>query len=165
MEKLLCAPNEWTEQKADRLAGKYLTFSLHGEFYGIGVLKVREIIRHHTITVVPQMPPHILGVINLRGKVIPVMDLRQRFGFPNAVKNEHACIVVVQTILLAGNTASVGMMVDSVEEVVNFDADDIEQPPELGVRMAANYILGMAKVKGTVKVLLDVDRVVGAVGG
>jgi len=143
------------------LAGKYLTFTLHGESYGIEVLKVREIIRHAAITPVPQMPEHVRGVVNLRGKIIPVMDLRMRFRFPVTVGSEHTCIVVTQVKLSDGKVTSMGLVVDGVEEVVNIAAADIEETPNFGGQVAVDYILGMAKVKGAVKVLLDIDRVVG----
>jgi purine-binding chemotaxis protein CheW len=144
------------------LAGKYLTFNLHGESYGIEVLKVREIIRHLIITAVPQMPDYIRGVINLRGKIIPVMDLRVRFGFPNVANTEQTCIVVVQVKLPDGKATPMGLVVDGVEEVVNFYLADIEATPDFGGQIVVDYILGMAKVKGVVKVLLDIDRVIGA---
>ena len=147
---------------ATSLAGKYLTFNLHAESYGIDVLKVREIIRHITITAVPQMPEYIRGVINLRGKIIPVMDLRVRFGFPNVTNTDQTCIVVVQVKLPDGKSTAMGMVVDGVEEVTQLNAADIEAPPDFGGRIAVDYILGLAKVKGVVKVLLDIDRVVGA---
>jgi purine-binding chemotaxis protein CheW len=144
------------------LAGKYLTFTLHGESYGIDVLKVREIIRHSSITAVPQMPPHIRGVINLRGKIIPVMDLRQRFEFAAAADTEQTCIVVVQVKLPDGKATPMGLVVDGVEEVINLAAADIEATPAFGGQICTDYILGMAKVKGQVKALLDIDGVVGA---
>jgi purine-binding chemotaxis protein CheW len=144
------------------LAGKYLTFKLQEESYGIEVLKVREIIRHLNITAVPQMPEYIRGVINLRGKIIPVMDLRLRFGFPNVTNTEQTCIVVVQVKLPDGKVTPMGLVVDGVEEVVSFNAADIEHTPDFGGQIAVDYILGMAKIKGLVKVLLDIDRVIGA---
>ena len=147
---------------ATTLAGKYLTINLHGESYGIEVLKVREIIRHLIITAVPQMPDYIRGVINLRGKIIPVMDLRVRFGFPNAANTDQTCIVVVQVKLPDGKATPMGLVVDGVEEVVSFNAADIEATPDFGGQIAVDYILGIAKVKGVVKVLLDIDRVIGA---
>ena len=150
---------------ADReLAGKYLTFTLQGESYGIEVLKVREIIRHVAVTAVPQMPAHIRGVINLRGKIIPVMDLRRRFGFPNFADNDQACTVVVQVKLPDGKVTLMGLEVDGVEEVINLTGADIEETPDFGGQISVDYILGMAKVKGAVKVLLDIDRVIGAAG-
>lgn len=142
------------------LTGKYLTFTLQGESYGIDVLKVREIIRHITITAVPQMPAYIRGVINLRGKIIPVMDLRRRFDFPNVANTDQTCIVVVQVKLPDGKATAMGMVVDGVEEVISFNAADIEKTPDFGGQIAVDYILGMAKVKGVVKVLLDIDKVI-----
>ena len=149
-------------KSATSVSGKYLTFTLHHESYGIDVLKVREIIRHSNITAVPQMPPHIRGVINLRGKIIPVMDLRVRFEFPNTADNQQTCIVVVQVKLPEGKTVPMGLVVDGVEEVVNLAATDIEDAPEFGGQICTSYILGIAKVKGAVKTLLDIDGVVGA---
>jgi purine-binding chemotaxis protein CheW len=144
------------------LAGKYFTFHLGAESYGIDVLRVREIICLTTITAVPQMPPYIRGVINLRGKIIPVMDLRLRFGFPEAAQNEQTGIVVAQVILPDGKVASMGLVVDGVEEVVNISAADIEQTPDFGGTICADYIIGIAKIKGAVKALLDIDGVIGA---
>jgi len=143
-------------------AGKYLTFTLHNESYGIDVLKVREIIRLTTITVVPQMPAYVRGVINLRGKIIPVMDLRLKFGFAEAASTETTCIIVVQVKLPDGNSNQMGLVVDGVEEVANIAAADIEETPDFGGQIATDYIVGMAKLKGAVKTLLDIDGVVGA---
>ena len=115
-----------------QLAGKYLTFTLHCEAYGIDVLKVREIIRLTTITSVPQMPAYVRGVINLRGKIIPVMDLRLRFGFPDAPGTDQTCIIVVQVKLPDGKAAQMGLVVDGVEEVISLAASDIEETPDFG---------------------------------
>lgn len=147
-----------TRQKA----GKYLTFNLHQESYGIDVLKVREIIRLTNITVVPQMPAYVRGVINLRGKIIPVMDLRVRFEFPNAEATEQNCIIVVQVKLPDGKSTQMGLVVDGVEEVVSLAAADIEETPDFGAQIDTDYIVGMAKIKGAVKTLLDIDGIVGA---
>lgn len=144
------------------LYGKYLTFTLHHESYGIDVLKVREIIRHNKITAVPQMPAYIRGVINLRGKIIPVMDLRRRFEFGFAGRTEQTCIVVVQVKLPDGEPTAMGLVVDGVEEVINLNAVDIEETPSFGGQICTDYIIGIAKVKGAVKVLLDIDGIVGA---
>jgi purine-binding chemotaxis protein CheW len=141
------------------LAGKYLTVVLDNEAYGIAVLKVREIIRLQKITPVPQMPGFVKGVINLRGRVIPVIDLRVKFGL-KAEFAERTCIVVVQVAVSAEQTVQMGLIVDSVEEVVNLTAGEIEPTPEFGTRIDTSYLLGMAKVKGQVKTLLDLDRVV-----
>ena len=150
------------EVALSNLTGKYLTFTLQGESYGIEVLKVREIIRHLNVTAMPQMPDFIRGVINLRGKIIPVMDLRLRFGFPNVTNTDQTCIVVTQVKSPDGKALPMGMVVDGVEEVINLNAADIETTPDFGGEIATEYIRGMAKVKGVVKVLLDIDRVVGA---
>lgn len=142
-----------------RLAGKYLTVVLDNEAYGIAVLKVREIIRLQKITPVPQMPVFVKGVINLRGRVIPVIDLRIKFGL-QAVLAERTCVVVVQIALDAGRNVQMGLVVDCVEEVVNLTAAEIEPTPEFGARIDTSYLLGVAKVKGVVKTLLDIERVV-----
>ena len=143
-----------------RVAGKYLTFTLQAESYGIDVLKVREIIRVTAITAVPQMPAHIRGVINLRGKIIPVMDLRVRFAFA-ATNAEQNCIVVVQVRLPDGKNTQMGLIVDGVEEVINIAEGDIEETPNFGGQVATDYLIGIAKVKGVVKSLLNIDEVVG----
>jgi purine-binding chemotaxis protein CheW len=149
-----------TTTTGKNLAGKYLTFTLHRESYGIAVLKVREIIRLANITAVPQMPDYVRGVINLRGKIIPVMDLRLRFGFPETENTDLTCIVVVQVQLPeGGKVTQMGLVVDGVEEVVNIAAADIEETPDFGAAVSTECILGMAKIKGAVKTLLDIDRV------
>ena len=156
-QQLATAPSGARQQ-----AGKYLTFTLQGESYGIDVLKVREIIRVTTITAVPQMPAYVRGVINLRGKIIPVMDLRLRFGFADTAGTDQTCIIVVQVKLADGKATQMGLVVDGVEEVVNLAPGDIEGTPDFGGKISTDYIIGMAKVKGTVKTLLNIDRVVGA---
>ena len=145
-----------------RLAGKYLIFTLEKESYGINVLQVREIIRLTDITSVPQMPAYVRGVINLRGKIIPVIDLRTRFGFAAVKNTDVTCIVVVQVKMSDGKAALMGLIVDSVEEVTNIPAVDVEPTPDFGSKIETDYILGMAKVKGTVKTLLNVERVLTA---
>ena len=150
-----------TAATGQNLAGKYLTFILGGESYAIPGLKVREIIRLTSITTVPQMPDYIRGVINLRGKIIPVMDLRLRFGFAAATNTEQNCIVVVQVKNPAGQATAMGLVVDAVEEVAQLAAVDIEQTPDFGAQVDTGYILGMAKIKGVVKALLDIDKVIG----
>jgi purine-binding chemotaxis protein CheW len=144
------------------LAGKYLTFTLQNESYGIDVLKVREIIRLTTITTVPQMPSYVRGVINLRGKIIPVIDLRVRFGFDDVKNTDQTCIIVVQVKLPDGKNTHMGLIVDGVEEVINLATADIEDTPDFGGKISTHYILGMAKVKGVVKTLLDIDGALGA---
>ncbi len=143
------------------LAGKYLAFALGHEEYGLPVLKVREIIKVMDITQVPQVPPHVRGVINLRGKVIPVIDLRLKFGFPAQDYTERTCIIVVE-VALSGANVMMGIVVDSVSEVLNIAAADIDETPDFGAHVTTDYILALAKVKGTVKILLDLDRVLGS---
>jgi len=143
------------------LAGKYLTFTLHRESYGIEVIKVREIIRLANITAVPQMPDYVRGVINLRGKIIPVIDLRLRFGFPEADTTALSCIIVVQVKLPDSRATQMGLVVDGVEEVISIAATDIEETPDFGAQVSTECILGMAKIKGVVKALLDIDKVIG----
>ena len=138
--------------------GKYLTFTLAEEEYGIGILKIKEIIGMLPITSVPQTPDFVKGVINLRGKVIPVIDLRLRFGIREIDYTERTCIIVVEIEGQAG-TVLIGIVVDSVSEVLNVKGDDIEDTPTFGTKLDTEYILGMAKMEGGVKILLDIDRV------
>jgi purine-binding chemotaxis protein CheW len=152
---------ETLPNKIDSGAGarKYLTFVLGHESYGVGVLKVREIIRLLAITAVPQMPPYVKGVINLRGKVVAVVDLRIKFGLAKAENTERTCIVVVEIKSKAGAGMLMGMIVDAVEEVATIPPADIEPTPDFGGSISTEYILGMAKVRGSVKTLLDIDEV------
>jgi len=138
--------------------GKYLTFTLAEEEYGIGILKIKEIIGMLPITSVPQTPDFVKGVINLRGKVIPVLDLRLRFGMPSIDYTERTCIIVVEIGGSAG-TVLIGIVVDAVSEVLNIKGDDIEKTPTFGTKLNTDYILGMAKMEGCVKILLHIDRV------
>lgn len=140
------------------LAGKYLTFVLQGETYGIDVLQVREIIRLTGITAVPQMPDYVRGVINLRGKIIPVLDLRLRFGFAESPDTEQTCIIVVQVSRPDGKATPMGLIVDAVEEAVNVTESDIEPTPDFGSTLSTECIRGMAKLKGRVVSLLNIDR-------
>jgi purine-binding chemotaxis protein CheW len=136
--------------------GKYLTFSLANEEYGLEILKVREIIGIMDITAVPQMPPYVKGVINLRGKVIPVIDLRLKFGLEPAEYTDQTCIVVVDVGTLTG------IIVDTVQEVLDIDSSQIDPPPPLGGSIDTSFVLGMGKVKDDVKILLDIDKVLDA---
>jgi purine-binding chemotaxis protein CheW len=138
--------------------GKYLTFTLADEEYGIGILKIKEIIGMMPVTTVPQTPRFVKGVINLRGKVIPVIDLRLRFGIKAIDYTERTCIIVVEIDGTVG-TVQIGIVVDSVSEVLNIKGEDIEDTPTFGTKLDTNYILGMAKMEGGVKILLDIDRV------
>ncbi|MDJ0802774.1 MAG: chemotaxis protein CheW [Desulfobacterales bacterium] len=142
----------------DSKAGKYLTFKLADEDYGISLLKVREIIGMMPITSVPRTPAFVKGVINLRGKVIPVTDLRLRFDMPAIDYNDRTCIIVVE---VAGqeSTVQMGIVVDAVTEVLPVQDQEIEPAPEFGASVDTRYILGMANMEGAVKILLDIDRV------
>jgi purine-binding chemotaxis protein CheW len=144
--------------QTDARAGKYLTFQLASEEFGIRVLKVREIMGLQDITVVPQTPAHIKGVINLRGKVVPVIDLRIKFGLAASEYTQRTCIIVTQ---VQGDSGFVlmGIIVDGVSEVLNLAASEIEDTPDFGEDIGSRYLLGMAKTKGKVKILLDIDKV------
>lgn len=135
------------------LGGKYLTFYLDGEEYGVQILKVREIIGIMEITQLPQMPHYIKGVINLRGKVIPVIDLRLKFGMSEAEYTDETCVIVVDI------GTQVGIIVDTVQEVADIPDKDIEPPPALGSSVETTYLMGMGKVEGSVKILLDIDPI------
>jgi purine-binding chemotaxis protein CheW len=143
-------------------AGKYLTFQVGAEHYGIAVEQTREIIRVSHITSVPQMPHHVKGVINLRGRIVSVVDLRVRFGVPNPEMHERTCIIVVQITNERGAASAIGLMVDAVEEVVMLAAADIEPPPEFVSQLESGHVVGMAKVKGALQTLLDLNRLLAA---
>ena len=138
--------------------GKYLTFALGSEEYGLEILKVREIIGYMEITAVPQTPHYVKGVINLRGQVIPVIDLRSKFGMETAEITEETCIIVAE-VSQNKRTFSTGIVVDNVEEVLDIDGQDIEEAPQFGSSVDTNFILGMGKIGDTVKLLLDIDKV------
>jgi purine-binding chemotaxis protein CheW len=150
--------NDAATTPSDARAGKYLTFQLSNEEFGIRVLKVREIMGLQEITAVPQTPAHIKGVINLRGKVIPVIDLRLKFGLAAAEDTQRTCIIVTQ---IQGESGAVlmGIVVDGVSEVLTLAGSEIEDTPDFGEEYSGSYLLGMAKVKGKVKILLDIERV------
>jgi purine-binding chemotaxis protein CheW len=145
--------------RTDARAGKYLTFHLGSEEFGIRVLQVREIMGLQDITAVPQTPPHVKGVINLRGKVIPVLCLRTKFGLEAIAYTARTCIIVVQVRGEAG-PLHVGIVVDAVSEVLNVTTAEIEDTPDFGGGLPTPYLLGMAKIKDKVKILLDIDEVV-----
>jgi purine-binding chemotaxis protein CheW len=138
--------------------GEYLTFVLDEEEYGVGILKVKEIIGMMPITMVPRKPSYVKGVINLRGKVIPVMDLRLKFDLRAMEYTERTCIIVVEITQMSGNLL-IGIVVDSVSEVLNIKSMEIDEAPNFGNQLNTGYILGMAKVKDGVKILLDIDKV------
>ncbi|MDH3975011.1 MAG: chemotaxis protein CheW [Deltaproteobacteria bacterium] len=143
---------ESTEKVID--GGKFLTFQLQDEEYGLEILKVREIIGIMDITTVPQTPDYVKGVINLRGQVIPVIDLRLKFGLKESEYGKRTCIIVVDV-----NGVMMGIVVDTVSEVMDIETVDIEATPSFGTTLNTDYILGMGKVKGKVKILLDISKV------
>ena len=136
--------------------GKYLTFALGHEEYGLAILKVREIIGCMDITSVPRTPAYVRGVINLRGQVIAVIDLRAKFAMEAAARTEATCIIVVE-IQHDNSKCSTGVIVDRVSEVLNIPTEQIEEPPSFGT--TSDFILGMGKVGKAVKILLDIDRI------
>jgi len=144
------------------LGGKYMTFRLAGEEYGLSILKVRELIGMQEITRVPGTPAYLRGVLNLRGRVIPVIDLRTRFEMPPSEVTVHSVIIVVQHQHARGEMI-IGALVDEVFEVLNIDAAQTEPPPAFGVNaVTPDFILGIGKVDKRVVFLLDVDRVLSA---
>ena len=146
---------------AERITGKYLTFDLAEEEYGLEILRVREIIGLMDITPVPKTPDFVLGVINLRGKVIPVVDLRLKFGLPYKEPDDRTCVIVVE-VAAEGGTVKMGIVVDQVNEVVDVKGSEVEPTPSFGVNLDTAFILGMAKVGDKVKILLDIDKVLTA---
>lgn len=141
--------------QAGRLhGGKYLTFFLDGEEYGLKIPAVQEIFCMMPVTPVPRTPAFIVGVINLRGKVIPVMDLRLKFGMAAKERTEETCIIVVRAAGL-----EMGLVVDKVSEVLDIGASDIEDAPTFGAEVKTDYLLGIGKADGKVKLLLDIDMV------
>jgi len=157
------------EQKTERqdtdvglqLAGKYLTFKLAEEEYGLEILKVQEIIQMQSVTKVPRTPSYVGGVINLRGKVIPVIDLREKLGLPAVENTEKTCIIVVQIGSKSGKIIT-GIIIDEVKEVLDIAASNIEETPDFGSSINTEFILGIGKIGQTVKILLDLDRVMDA---
>jgi len=146
------------ETNVDGQAAQYLTFMLGGEAFGIGIMAVKEIIEFGGITEVPMMPESIRGVINLRGAVVPVMDLAARFGRPQTVSGKRTCIVIVE---LAGEDGHqlTGVVVDAVSAVLDIPAADVEPAPSFGTRIRGDFIAGMGKVNGKFVILLNVGQV------
>jgi purine-binding chemotaxis protein CheW len=157
-ERIPIAVHSSADRKTDPRAGKYLTFALGNEEFGIQVLHVKEIMGIQDITAVPGTPPHLKGVINLRGKIIPVVDLRLKFSFPDIPFTQTTCIVVVQ-VAQDGESALIGLIVDGVSEVLNLSGADIEDAPDFGEGVDTPFVLGIAKFKGSVKILLKIEDV------
>ncbi len=140
------------------LAGKYLTFELGAEIYGLEILKVQEIMGMMGVTQVPRTPDFVRGVINLRGKVIPVMDLRLKFCMEKIEDTERTCIIVVQ-VDSEDSQITMGIIVDEVSEVLDISTEQIEPPPSFGTQVETDFIMGMGKIEEHVVILLDVDKV------
>ena len=158
MEEATNNKEQKTAAAADR-EGKYLTFSMANEEYGIGILKVKEIIGMMAVTMVPQTPSYVKGVINLRGKIIPVVSLRLKFGLEEIDYTDRTCIIVVEVKTGAGSVL-MGIVVDEVSEVLNIRSAEIEDTPTFGTSLKTDFILGMAKTGNRVKILLDIDKVI-----
>ena len=150
----MSAESRLQQEQIRQKAGKYLTFVLAGEEYGLEILKVREIIGMMDITAVPRTPEFVKGVINLRGKVIPVVDLRLKFGMQQADQTAETCIIVVYV-----GDMEMGILVDKVSEVLDISGEDIEEAPSFGVNVDTEFILGIGKAGGKVTILLDIGRV------
>ena len=142
----------------NRVETQYLTFSLAGEEYGIAALCVREIIEYDAVTTVPGTPAYVRGVINLRGSVVPVLDLAVRFGMTASPLTTRTCIVIVE-VVLAGESEVLGVLTDSVSQVINLAPEDVEDPPAFGTRVAVDHLLGVGKAGKKFVLLLDPDRI------
>jgi purine-binding chemotaxis protein CheW len=140
---------------------QYLAFTLAGGDYAVGILKVKEILQYEEITAVPSTPRSIRGVLNLRGSVVPVVDLVVKFGLPETPVTKRTCVLVVETAL-DGVATVMGVVADAVSEVIELGADDIEEPPAFGTRVKVDYLVGMGKVGKRFVLLLDIDRVLSA---
>ncbi|WP_412459910.1 chemotaxis protein CheW [Pseudomonas sp. SC11] len=139
--------------------GQYLTFMLGGEMFAIGILGIKEIIEYGSLTVVPMMPAFVRGVINLRGAVVPVVDLSARFGRPNSTITRRSCVIIIEASTQEGQPQDLGLLVDTVSAVQEVPAAQIEPPPSFGARIRADFISGMAKVDGKFVIVLAVDKV------
>ncbi|MDH5753225.1 MAG: chemotaxis protein CheW [Deltaproteobacteria bacterium] len=142
----------------NHLEGKYLTFKLGVEEYGLEIMKVQEIIGMMPITKVPRVPDYVRGVINLRGRIIPTIELRKKFQMETVEDTEKTCIIVVEVVFAKGKV-NVGIIVDEVAEVLDVAAGEIDSAPEFGTSLHTDFILGVAVVKGEVKILLDINKV------
>ncbi len=143
---------------AEQEQGQYLTFMLGGEIFAIGILHIKEIIEYGSMTTVPMMPEFIRGVINLRGAVVPVVDLSARFGRKGADVTKRTCIVIIE-VMNEGVQQDIGVVVDMVNEVLEIPAGEIEPAPSFGAKIRADFIRGMGKVNGKFVIILNVDKV------
>ena len=145
-------------ESAPEQQGQYLTFNLCGDMYAIGILHIKEILEYGQLTAVPMMPDFIRGVINLRGAVVPVIDLGSRFGGDRGEVTKRTCIVIIEVTAQDGKQ-DIGVVVDSVSEVLEISVTEIEPPPAFGARIRADFIEGMGKINGKFVIILDVDKV------
>jgi purine-binding chemotaxis protein CheW len=143
---------------ADGGPSQYLTFTLGGEMFAVGILNVKEIIEYGNLTEIPMLPAFIRGVINLRGSVVPVIDLSARFGGKTTAVGRRTCVVIVE-VEEEDARHDIGIMVDAVSEVLEIPASEIEPPPTFGARIRADFIFGMGKVAGKFVIILNIDKV------
>jgi purine-binding chemotaxis protein CheW len=143
---------------AEAAPAQYLTFTLGKEMFAVGILNVKEIIEYGSLTEIPMMPPFIRGVINLRGSVVPVIDLSARFGGKASTTGKRTCIVILE-VSDQDNRHDIGIVVDAVSEVLEIPSSEIEPPPSFGAKIRADFILGMGKVMGKFVILLNIDKV------
>ncbi len=145
-------------EESNAASSQYVTFNLGKELYGVEVTRTREILSLTPVTKVPQTPDYLLGVINLRGQVVPVVDMRLKLGLPAGDETEDTCIIVVD-VHVDGETITVGALADAVREVLDIRSDQIEPPPRLGTRLNTEYINGMGKIDEQFMILLNIDRI------
>jgi purine-binding chemotaxis protein CheW len=152
------AMNANTSRAVEIEPAQYLTFMLAQEQFAIGILGIKEIIEYQGVTEVPMMPACVRGVINLRGAVVPVVDLLARFGRPSSAVTKRTCVVIVEAACGVEERQVMGLLVDAVNEVLDISTADIEPPPAFGARVRSDFIHGVGKVRGKFVLLLDVDR-------
>jgi purine-binding chemotaxis protein CheW len=150
-----------TKTQAPVVRGQYLTFLTAGEEYAVGLTKVREIIEFDTVTTVPNTPAWISGVTNLRGRVIPVVDLAVKFGLPPSRITKFSCVIIVEA-MFQGESLTMGVLADSVSQVLDLSADEIEKTPPFGTRVKTEYLLGMGALGKKFCLILDIDKVLSA---
>ena len=158
MGQLVQAKGSAVVAKVDEAPSQYLTFSLSGEMFGVGILNVKEIIEYGNLTEIPMMPNFIRGVINLRGAVVPVIDLSARFGGKTTEVGRRTCIVIVE-VPDEDTRHDIGIIVDAVSEVLEIPGSEIEPPPSFGAKIRADFIFGMGKIAGKFVILLDINKV------
>jgi purine-binding chemotaxis protein CheW len=150
-----------TKNQAPVVRAQYLTFLTAGEEYAVSLMKVREIIEYDTVTTVPNTPAWISGVTNLRGRVIPVVDLAIKFGLPPSRITKFSCVIIVEA-MFQGESLTMGVLADSVSQVLDLSADEIEKTPPFGARVKTEYLLGMGALGKKFCLILDIDKVLSA---